>query len=255
MQPRRQHGIGIQKHMNSPALSPAQLEHLRKHDTPTVCNVIELFAIRPRNSGYMDGRIKACFPELKPMVGYATTATFRSDAPALGNGYANIDKQIETFATLPGPAVVVFQDLDDPVVAATFGEVMCTTYKAFGAAGIITSGAGRDLEQVRAIGFPAFTNGVICSHGYNHTPSLQTPVRVGGIMINPGDLLHGDCNGVTSIPHAIADQIADACDEFMAAEAIVMSYLRGAAPTIAGMTAARAEYKHAVERLTARLRR
>jgi regulator of RNase E activity RraA len=240
--------------MSPHALTPTQIEHLRKHDTPTVCNVIELFAIQPRTAGYMDGRIKACFPEFKPVVGYAATATFRSAAPALGDGYASIDKQIRTFAELPGPAIVVFQDLDDPAVGATFGEVMCTSYKAFGAAGIITSGAGRDLEQVRAIGFPAFTNGVICSHGYNHTPSLQVPVRVGGLVVNPGDLLHGDCNGVTTIPHAIADQIADACDAFMAAEAIVMNYLSAGTPTLAGLAEARGDYKRAVDALTKRLK-
>ncbi len=240
-------------HMCASPLTPAQLEHLRKHDTPTVCNVIELFNIRPRTAGYMDGRIRACFPEFKPMVGYACTATFRSAAPARGDGYASIDKQIETFGEVPGPAVVVFQDVDDPVVAATFGEVMCTSYQAFGAAGIITSGAGRDLEQVRAIGFPAFTNGTICSHGYNHTPSIQVPVHIGGIMINPGDLLHGDCNGVTTIPHEIAGQIGDGCDAFMQAEAVVMSYLRSGNPTLKGLAAARAEYKARVDALTKRL--
>ncbi len=77
--------------MNPPSLTPAQLAHLRKHDTPTVCNVIELFDIRPRTAGDMDGRIRACFPELPPMVGYAATATFRSAAPARGDGYASMD--------------------------------------------------------------------------------------------------------------------------------------------------------------------
>ena len=64
---------------------------------------------------------------------------------------------------LDGPAVVVFQDLDNPAVGATFGEVMCSTYQAFGSAGLITSGGGRDLVQVREIGFPIFTGSTICS--------------------------------------------------------------------------------------------
>ena len=62
---------------------------------------------------------------------------------------------------IPGPPIVVFQDLDDPPVAATFGEIMCSTYQAFGAAGLITSGAARDLDQVRRIGFPAFSSRTI----------------------------------------------------------------------------------------------
>src|SRR5947209_11509532 len=136
------------------------LEKLRAFDTPTVCNVIELFELRPRTAGYLDGRIRACFPRLPPMVGYASTATFRSSAPPRsGNVYAGLSEQVAAFAELPGPAVVVFQDLDDPVAAATFGEVMCSTYKTFGAAGLITSGAGRDLDQVEAMNFPCFTRG------------------------------------------------------------------------------------------------
>ena len=48
---------------------------------------------------------------------------------------------MERFGELSGPPVVVFQDIDDPPVAATFGEVMCTTYQTFGAVALITSGA------------------------------------------------------------------------------------------------------------------
>ena len=47
------------------------LKRLAHFDTPTICNVIELFDVRPRIRGYMDGRIVANFPELPPMVGFA----------------------------------------------------------------------------------------------------------------------------------------------------------------------------------------
>ena len=50
------------------------LAGLARFDTPTICNVIELFDIRPRNRGYMDNRVKCNFPELPPIVGFAATA-------------------------------------------------------------------------------------------------------------------------------------------------------------------------------------
>src|SRR5438874_4592140 len=182
-------------------IPPADLELLRKFDTPTVCNVIELFDHRPRTAGYMDQRIQACFPKLPPMVGYASTATFRSAAPPRsGSVYAAMSDQVASFADLAGPAVVVFQDLDDPPAAATFGEVMCTTFKAFGAVGLITSGAGRDLDQVEALAFPCFTSGTMCAHGCCHIVQINIPVHVGGVAVHPGDLLHGDRHGVTTIP-------------------------------------------------------
>src|SRR5262245_26376827 len=169
--------------MNAVPISADVLTLLRKYDTPTICNVVELYDLAPRTAFYMDARIQACYPKLPPMVGFASTATFRSAAPArAGNVYGSLDQQLESFGQLPGPPVVVFQDLDNPAAAATFGEIMCSTYKRFGAIGLITSGAGRDLDQVEGLNFPCFTNGTICAHGYCHIPSVNVPVHVGGLM-------------------------------------------------------------------------
>jgi regulator of RNase E activity RraA len=221
-------------------ISDAVLADLRKFDTPTICNVIELFDAIPRTAGYLDGRITPCYPKLPPMVGYAVTATFRAGAkPKAGDVYAGLEKQARLLAETPGPKIVVFQDLDDPPVAATFGEIMCTTYKAFGAVGLITSGAGRDLDQVEALDFPCFTGGTICSHGYCQIVDLNVPVRVGGVWINPGELLHGDRNGVTTIPHNLAASTAHGAKELMAAEQIVLDYLKLPNPTADGFAMAR----------------
>ncbi|MBL9125796.1 MAG: RraA family protein [Planctomycetaceae bacterium] len=235
------------------SISPAVLAALARFDTPTISNVIELFDVLPRNRGYMDHRIQSAFPQLPPMVGFATTAAFRSDAPPSGaDVYASLDQQIAHFADLPGPAVVVFQDLDDPPAAATFGEVMCSTYKAFGAVGLVTSGAGRDLEQVRAMDFPVFTGSTICSHAYCHILHVGLPVRVGGLVVRTGDLLHGDANGVTSIPTSIAAAVAQIAAEFVAAEKIILDYVNGAgAKTVAGLAERRKEFSAVVAKLSA----
>jgi regulator of RNase E activity RraA len=232
------------------------LEKLGKFDTPTICNLIELFDVRPRNVGYMDARIQACFPEMPPMVGFAATATHRSAAPPRkGDSYSGLDAQVARFAELSGPTVVVFQDLDQPAAAANFGEVMCSVYQAFGAVGLVTSGTGRDLDQVRRIGFPVFTSGTICSHGYTHILQLHVPVHVGGIAIYPDDLLHGDCNGVTTIPKEIATEAADIGDEFVAAEMIVINTVRQPGVTVERLAAARAEMGDVVGKLRARVTR
>lgn len=236
-------------------LSAADLELLRRYDTPTICNVVELYDLYPRTAGYMDGRIQACFPKMPPMVGFASTATFRSASPPRsGNVYSGLAEQVASFAELPGPAVVVFQDVDNPPASATFGEIMCTTYKTFGAVGLITSGAGRDLDQVEAIGFPCFTSGTICAHGYCHIPSINVPVHVGGVMVNPGDLLHGDRNGVTSIPLEVASEVAQVCADYVAAEGIVLEYLKSRSTTPKGFAEARNECKNRIDALARRLK-
>jgi len=226
------------------------LDKLGTFDTPTICNIIEVFDVRPRHTGYMDARIIAAFPEMPPMVGFAATATFRSSAqPRSGDVYGSIDKQVERFGELSGPAVVVFQDVDSPCVAATFGEIMCTTYQAFGAAGLVTSGAGRDLDQVRKIGFPVFTNGTICSHGYSSIPQIHIPVHVGGIAIYPDDLIHGDCNGVTTIPKDIASEVADIGDAYIAAEMLIIDAMCESKANLKLLRERQAESKAAMEKL------
>src|ERR1017187_6283405 len=74
------------------------LAALAKFDTPTICNTIELFAVRPRTAGYMDGRVRACFPEMAPAVGYASTATMRCAQPHReGDVYGSLDQQVARF--------------------------------------------------------------------------------------------------------------------------------------------------------------
>jgi len=239
----------------APAVPLAVLDQLRSFDTPTVCNVLELFDAMPRTAGYLDGRIRACYPHLPPMVGVASTATFRAGAPPRsGDVYAGLARQVEELAAMPGPKVVVFQDLDDPPVAATFGEVMCTTYQAFGCVGLVTSGAGRDLDQVEALRFPCFTSGTICAHGYCQIAELGVPVRVGGVWVNPADLLHGDRNGVTTIPLKLAALVAEACPEFMAAEAVVLDYLKAGRATPSGYASARNECQRRIGELAKRVK-
>jgi 4-hydroxy-4-methyl-2-oxoglutarate aldolase len=241
--------------MTTVTISPTDLDLLRQYDTPTVCNVIELFDIRPRNTGYMDKRIKACFPEMPPVVGYASTATFRSAGPSRdSDAYSSLDEQVDAFSQIPGPPLVVFQDLDSPSAAATFGEIMCATYKAFGAVALLTSGTGRDLDQVRALGFPVFTDGTVCAHGYCHILSVHIPVHVGGITIYPGTLLHGDRNGVTTIPAEIASEVAHVCKEYVAAEGLILDCLKSGPVVRKMLGEARAESRRLMDELRKRVR-
>ena len=236
-------------------ISADDLKLLAQYDTPTISNVIELFEVRPRGAGYMDARIRACFPEMPPIVGYASTATMRTAfSRSEGDIYSGLDEQVARFAELSGPAIVVFQDLDEPPVGATFGEVMCASYRCFGAVGIVTSGPARDLDQVRRLGFAAFSNGVVCSHAYSHITSVHQPVRVGGMEVRPGDLLHADANGVCSIPESIASEVAHAAAEFMACEAGCIEFAVAGKRDVAGYSQARQGMLRSIAELGKRLR-
>ena len=239
------------------AITPEVLAKLKTFDTPTICNIIELFEVRPRNVGFMNKNIKAAFPEMPPMVGFAATYTCRTafDPQLSSASYAGMDDQVSRFGELSGPPVIVFQDLDNPPLAATFGEIMCTTYKTFGAVGLITNGPARDLDQVRAIDFPVFTDGAVCAHGYIHMFDIHVPVHVGGIAIYPNDLLHGDINGVTTVPNDIAAEAADIGDEFVAAEMVILEALREPNVTVARYAEARAQSGAQIQALRQRVTR
>ena len=238
-------------------ISPATLAALQAIDTPTICNVIELFEIQPRHTGYMNARIRANFPEMPAIVGFAATVTCRCSSPPAhgGDGYSSLDEQAERFAELSGPPIIVMQDLDEPQAAATFGEVMCSSYQRFGALGLISSGAGRDLDQVRALGFPVWTDGTIASHGYFHLLQTHVPVQLGGCVVAPDDLVHADANGVSLIPRAIASEIPDVAPQYLAAEEIVLSALKQESLTPAQLGDARRAMGAAIQALSARLQR
>ena len=238
-------------------IDPKFLAILRRFDTPTVCNVIELFDVRSRSQGFMDDTIEALYPQLPPVVGYATTATFRSAKPArAGDAYSNLAEQVEKFTRdVPEPRLVVFEDLDETPGGATYGEVMCSVYKAFGCAGLITSGAARDLEQVERLAFPCFASSVIVSHAYCRIVDVNVPVTVGGIVIHPGDLLHADANGVTTIPGEIAAAVALGCEKLARAENEILHYVGGGRPDVAGLKAAQERCREAFARIPAEVRR
>ena len=235
-------------------LSASELALLAKYDTPTICNVIELFDVRPRNTGYMGDAIRCRFPQMPPMVGYAATATYRTVAKPPKT--CDIPELVATFDNIPGPPVVVLQDVDEPTIAASFGDMMCTAFKAFGSVGLVTSGGGRDLDQVEEISYPVFTGSIICAHGYCCIPTVGDPIHVGGVWITPGDLLHGDRNGVTTIPNEIASEVAHVAEEYVAAERAVLDYFASTPePTLAGYRAAIAECAKSIEALVSRIRK
>lgn len=237
--------------MPTATVTDDHLAILAKFDSPTVSNVLELFNIRSYIAGYTNHTIKAVYPTLPTAVGYAATMTFRGGQHAgRGEPYNKITQFIESVADVQRPLIAVIKDLDDPHLAATYGEVMVTTMKAFGFVGLLTNGAGRDYEQVRALDFPCWASSMIVSHGYNHFIDLNVPVDVGGLVVAPKDLLHADANGVVQIPLPIASAVAELCEPFVAAEQVVLDYIQEDDLSIAGYHEAMNKKNQMVAELT-----
>jgi regulator of RNase E activity RraA len=189
-------------------LSAEELEALRRWPTCAISNAIELFNIRSRNEGFMLPDIKCIFPELGPMIGYASTAIISADSP--DGRRIQHPEWWEVMGKIPEPRVAVIHDLDRPVTGSFWGEVNANIHKALRCVGTVTDGSVRDLDEVRELGFHFFANCVSVSHAYVHLVEVGIPVKVGGLVVRPGDLIMGDKHGVISIPLEIARDVPKA---------------------------------------------
>jgi 4-hydroxy-4-methyl-2-oxoglutarate aldolase len=192
-------------------LTTQEIEALKKITSPSVANAIETFKVRPREQGNVASSIRALFPEMGPMVGYAVPCVIRAEAGPIEGHRASTYGWWDFVQTIPAPRVIVVHDLDDPRgQGAQWGEVQANIHRALGCVGVVTDGSVRDLDEVRALGFQFCAAHVSVSHANVHMVDFGIPVKVGGLWIKPGDLVHGDQHGVCTIPHEIAPRIPEA---------------------------------------------
>ncbi len=214
-------------------LNKEELESLRRWPTCAISNGIELFNIRPRNEGFMLPEIKCVFPELGAMIGYAVTAVISADSPE-GRRIQPSDWW-EMILKIPEPRVVVIHDIDHPVVGSFWGEVNANIHRALGCVGTVTDGSVRDLDEVREMGFHFFSSCVTVSHAYVHLVEMGIPIKVGGLVVKPGDLILGDKHGVISIPLEIARDVPKAAQVVEEWERPVINYCKSKGFTIEGL--------------------
>ncbi len=203
-------------------LNPEQYAALRRIDSPTISNAIETFKLRPRVAGYVGHNIRCIFPDLPPTLGYAVTCTV--DSTTEGRQGIGFKKLYELLMDAPKPAIVVMQDVgQDKLHSCHAGEVMSTMMKRLGAIGIVTDGGLRDANEVRNLGgFQYFCAGLTVSHGNPICVSVGDEVNISGMTVRPGDLLHGDINGMVMIPEECADRVAEAAYKIWADEGELM---------------------------------
>ncbi len=216
------------------ALSPQQIDALKRIDSPTIANAIETFEVRPRVSGYVGYDIRCIFPDMPPTVGYAVTCTV--DSTTEGREGIGFNALYELLEKAPKPAIVVMQDVgQDRVHSCHAGEVMSTRMKSLGAVGILTDGGLRDANEVRNLGgFQYFCAGLVVSHGNPICVSVGGDVSISGMTVKMGDLLHGDLNGVVHIPDEVAADVAEAAHKVWEREGETLRGITGAGGDMPG---------------------
>jgi len=103
----------------------------------------------------------------------------------------------------PGDVLVV--DGGGDISRALFGEIMMTVAKSRGAIGAVFDAAIRDVEAFEKHRFPCWARGVNMRGPYKDGPgSINIPVSIGGMVVNPGDVILGDCDGIIALSPSIA---------------------------------------------------
>ena len=214
---------------------PAELEALRAIDTPTLCNALEVVAPRRRGHGYTVRHLHCLFPEMKPIVGYARTATMRAKEPSRYSPEEYMDVRAAYFdyvAAGPGPKVSVVQDLDErPGYGAFWGEVFSTVHKALGCRGAVTNGSVRDIDLL-APDFQVLAGLVAPSHAFVHAVDWGCEVNVQGMVVQDGDLVHADRHGAVVVPAEAVAALPEAVDLLMRREALILEAARDPACTV-----------------------
>jgi len=209
-------------------LSAEELDALCQIDTCTVSNAIETFDVRLRNTGFADARIRCIFEDAPPMVGYAATARLRSEEPPIaGRLFHDRTDWWNSILAIPAPRIVVLEDMDKPPgVGAFLGDAHAAILMALGCVGYVTDGAVRELPSVRKLGLHLFAGNVAVSHAYAHIFDFGSTVKVGGLEVRPGDLLHGDRHGLLNVPKEVAAEIPAVAARLQQAEQRVIDFCR-----------------------------
>lgn len=204
-------------------------EKLRQLRSPIVYDAIERFGLRPRQDGYTDGSIRSILPRLGAFVGHAVTGRIMAELPHEPGGARIGWEQVWTYVERQKkPSIMVCQDMDQPAGrGCAWGDVSASIFRRLGCNAVVTNGSVRDIRQVEEIGFGLFAGGPIVGHANVRFVEIDGPVKVGGLVVHPGDLLHADEHGAVIIPREIdLEALVQIADQFMASERSVIDYTR-----------------------------
>ena len=211
-------------------ITKEQINALREIDTPTICNLIEMAKPSRRGYGYTVEHLHCLLPDMKPIVGYAKTATMRAKQPSRYSPEEYLGIRNSYFDYLDqgaSPKISIVQDLDErPGYGAFWGEVFSACHKALGCVGAVTNGSIRDLDMI-ADDFQLLAGVIAPSHAYIHIVDWSCEVNVHGMVVQDSDLIHADRHGAVVIPEDVLAEIIDALDLMLRREKVILDVARG----------------------------
>jgi 4-hydroxy-4-methyl-2-oxoglutarate aldolase len=183
--------------------SHSDLLQLKRWNTPTIYNGWEQITSHDAaRDAFNIEESRDFMPQMGPMVGYAVTVVIepsnREHRRTNSSAWAEYRRYV---AAVPGPKIVVVQDLDKPrVIGSYWGEVNANIHRALGCVGTITDGAIRDLDEMNNAGFKALARRLCVGHAHSWPIRWNCEVEVFGTKVQPGQLIHADKHGFLAVP-------------------------------------------------------
>jgi hypothetical protein len=220
--------------MTSHPFTAADLEILRRWDTPTICNGLELIVPERRAVGFTVEPMVAADRTLLPIVGVARTGMIRAKEPPHGPIPPRED-WYDYVAAQDLPTIAAVQDIDDrPGYGAFWGEVQSTVHMALGVAGCVTNGSFRDVDLL-AQGFQIIGGRIGPSHAHVHMVQMGCEVNIFGMLVREDDVIHADYHGAVVIPADAVRKLPDAVDLISRREKVILEMARAEGFTSAKM--------------------
>lgn len=187
------------------SLTLEELAEYRRFDTTT------LFFARAEIEGFISEDftspdVRACFPELGPMVGYAATSEWTTMDPSAPD--LDYVDYYEWLAAQARPSVAVMKDVDARAGRGSgFGEMQARTVKRLGCIGVLAGVGLHDVKAVQAQKLPIWTTSISPAHGPYHVVRFGAPVVIGSVTWRTGDVIVADESGAIRIPAQIARDV------------------------------------------------
>lgn len=198
--------------MSDQRLGYNELLKLKRWNTPTIYNGWEAITKHDITMGFNTEETRDYMPQMGAMIGYAVTVQIEPSNPSHPQSNPHAWSEYRHYVSrVPGPKIVVVQDLDRPrVIGAFWGEVNSNIHRALGCVGTITDGAIRDLDEMTNSGFKALARRMCVGHAYSTPVRWGCEVEVFGCKVKPGQLIHADKHGFLVIPEEDETRLLEA---------------------------------------------
>lgn len=178
-------------------MSTTLIERLQALETPCVSDALDRLGI--------DGQCAGIMP---------LDNGFRLAGPAFTVKYVPADefgRSVGDFVDDIAPGAVPVIDNQARVDVTVWGDLMTTIASQRGLGGTVIDGVCRDLDRALEMDYPLFTRAHWMRTGKDRVrlDGIEVPVTIGGVTVNPGDLLLGDINGVVAIPADRAEEVIE----------------------------------------------